>query len=79
MSGNRWWGGGSMGGKEGGVYERRVDKEGEGVVKSRLWLKRLAPSRHRLPGGLWTTTTAWLRGWQSFQVTHVVVQGTPST
>src|SRR4029450_281945 len=33
-------------------------------------IERLAPSRHRLPGWLWTTTTALIRGWQRFEVTH---------
>src|SRR5882672_9491276 len=33
-------------------------------------IERLAPRRHRLPGWLWTTTTALIRGWQRFQVTH---------
>src|SRR5215813_9681118 len=33
-------------------------------------IERLAPRRYRLPGWLWTTTTALIRGWQRFQVTH---------
>src|SRR5262244_3511839 len=33
-------------------------------------IERLAPRRHRLPGWLWTTTTALIRGWQRFEVTH---------
>src|SRR5262245_52002910 len=33
-------------------------------------IERLAPSRHRLPGGLWTTTTPWILGWQRFEVTN---------
>src|SRR5215813_12396856 len=33
-------------------------------------IERLAPRRPRLPGWLWTTTTALIRGWQRFEVTH---------
>jgi hypothetical protein len=33
-------------------------------------IERLAPRRHRLPGWLWTTTTALIRGWQRFEVTY---------
>src|SRR5262249_41805922 len=33
-------------------------------------IERLAPRRHRLPGWLWTTTTALIRGWQRVEGTH---------
>src|SRR5215471_21019052 len=32
--------------------------------------EQLVPRRDRLPGGLWTTTTPWILGWQSFEVTN---------
>src|SRR5262249_37086001 len=42
-------------------------------------IERLAPRRHRLPGWLWTTTTALIRGCSASRARIVVVQGTPST
>src|SRR5215467_15431984 len=38
-------------------------------------IEQLTPNRHRLPGGLWTTTTSLIRRWQRFQVANGGIAG----
>src|SRR5215471_7711566 len=38
-------------------------------------IEQLPPSRHRLPGGLWTTTASLIRRWQRFQVANGGIAG----
>src|SRR5262249_40767646 len=52
------------------------------TVSHRQWppgsrFERLAPSRHRVPGWLWTTTASLIRRRQSFQVAHCRGAGHP--